>query len=263
MQGLAMSSPPVEFETTRDGFHRGAFHLTQPKKGAHRAGLDAMLLAACLPEGFDGHLADLGAGAGAVAFAALARLPQARATLIENNPQMITCALASLADPANQFIAQRASLLEADIGLTGTARHDAGIADNTYDAVLTNPPFNDPADRATPHEDKKHAHVGDADLLTLWIRNACAMAKPGGFFALIARPSSLNPILTACQNRFGALRLICVHPREGEAAIRILLTGVKGSRERLAIMPPLVVHGDGEGFTAKVDDLVNGRGGAV
>ena len=29
---------------TLDAFHRGAFHLLQPAKGAHRAGMDAMLL---------------------------------------------------------------------------------------------------------------------------------------------------------------------------------------------------------------------------
>ena len=35
-------------DSTLDGFHRGAFHLVQPQRG-HRAGMDAMMLAASAP----------------------------------------------------------------------------------------------------------------------------------------------------------------------------------------------------------------------
>ena len=50
-----------------DVFHRGRFELVQPSGQGHRSGIDAMMLAAAVPEGFDGHCADLGAGAGAAA----------------------------------------------------------------------------------------------------------------------------------------------------------------------------------------------------
>ena len=56
----------TDFDVTEDVFQRGRFVLVQPKKGAHRAGLDALLLASVLPKGFDGHLVDLGSGAGAI-----------------------------------------------------------------------------------------------------------------------------------------------------------------------------------------------------
>ncbi|EJZ16614.1 methyltransferase small, partial [Rhizobium sp. Pop5] len=35
---------------TIDAFHRGAFHLVQPKGRGHRAGMDAMLLAALVAD---------------------------------------------------------------------------------------------------------------------------------------------------------------------------------------------------------------------
>ena len=50
---------------TVDIFHRGRFVLVQPKGAGHRSGVDAMILAASVPSGFSGLLADLGAGAGA------------------------------------------------------------------------------------------------------------------------------------------------------------------------------------------------------
>ncbi|MCR4269269.1 methyltransferase, partial [Nitratireductor sp. ZSWI3] len=52
-----------------DSFHRDAFRLVQPARGGHRSGIDAMLVAAALPDGFAGAVADLGAGAGAAGFA--------------------------------------------------------------------------------------------------------------------------------------------------------------------------------------------------
>ena len=55
---------------TRDMFHDAAFEILQPVNG-HRAGLDALLLAAALPENAEGTVADLGAGAGTAGLAAL------------------------------------------------------------------------------------------------------------------------------------------------------------------------------------------------
>ena len=49
---------------TLDAFHRGNFWLVQPKGVGHRAGVDAMILAASVPSDFSGKLADFGAGGG-------------------------------------------------------------------------------------------------------------------------------------------------------------------------------------------------------
>ena len=49
---------------TLDAFHRGRFWLVQPRQTGHRAGADALILAAAVPSAFSGRLADFGAGAG-------------------------------------------------------------------------------------------------------------------------------------------------------------------------------------------------------
>ena len=86
-----------------DAFHRGRFVLVQPKNG-HRAGLDAMLLAASAPKDFSGRLADLGAGAGAAGLAVAARCPQANIVLVEREDEMLHHAQLTLAHPANAFL---------------------------------------------------------------------------------------------------------------------------------------------------------------
>jgi tRNA1(Val) A37 N6-methylase TrmN6 len=245
-----------------DAFHRGRFHVVQPSKSGHRSGIDAMLVAACVPDGFAGPIADLGAGAGAAGLAVLSRLPQAQVLLIEHDPLMADCARRTLALPANAALAGRADVLEADVTLRGSARREAGLSDDAFDFAILNPPFNDARDRQTPDSLKQTAHVMNDGLLETWMRTVTAIVKPGGGFALIARPESLSEVLTAASGRFGALKVKPVHARNGEAAIRVLVKGTKGSRARLELHAGHVLHEEGrDAFLPQADAVNNGLAG--
>lgn len=246
-------------ETTIDAFHRGAFLLVQPKHGAHRAGMDAMMLAAAVPEGFAGVVADLGAGAGAAGLAVLSRCPQTRAILVENAPEMVDCARATLALPLNAALAERARIIEADVALAGAARQLAGLSDRCADVVIMNPPFNARHDRETPSALKARAHVMDAGGLEPWLRTAAAMARPGGLLAAILRPEQIGEALAGLSGRFGGVEVKPIHPRADRAAIRIVVRARRGSRARLAILPPLVLHPAGsDRFSGEADAINNG-----
>jgi tRNA1(Val) A37 N6-methylase TrmN6 len=110
----------VDENSTLDAFHRGAFWLVQPAKGGHRAGMDAMMLAASVPTAFAGKLADFGAGAGAAGLAVASRCPKATITLAENAPEMAEYARQTLALPENAAIAPRCRLVEADVTTTAS-----------------------------------------------------------------------------------------------------------------------------------------------
>src|SRR4051794_29119914 len=92
---------------TLDAFHRGAFHLVQPSNGGHRAGMDAMMLAAAVPSGFAGRLADFGAGAGAAGLAVATRCPGASVVLVETASEMLRFAEKTLAHPSNAALSDR------------------------------------------------------------------------------------------------------------------------------------------------------------
>lgn len=224
--------------------------------------MDAMILAAAVPPAFSGALADFGSGAGAAGLAVASRCPQARVTLVENAPEMTMFARQTLALTENAHLAPRLSLLEADVALTGKSRVTAGLADRSYDFVIMNPPFNDARDRATPAPLKHAAHVMTDGLLEAWIRSAAAVTKPRGGLAVIARPQAIGEILAACDGRFGALRIMPIHPRLDQQAIRIVVTGIKGSRGALSLEPPLVLHETGSNrFSPQADALINGQAG--
>ncbi|CAG1015489.1 MAG: methyltransferase [Rhizobiaceae bacterium] len=249
---------PVQ-DFTIDAFHRGRFFLVQPGARGHRAGMDAMMLAAAVPSAFAGRLADFGAGAGAAGLAVAARCEGASVVLIERAPEMAAFARRGLALPQNAGVAARASVLEADVGLTGKARVAAGLGDASFDFVIMNPPFNAGHDRATPDELKRQAHVMDVGLFATWIRSAAAVVRPRGGLAVIARPSSLRTILDAMDGRFGGAEIVAIHPRAGETAIRVVVRAVRASRAALSICPPLILHDAGDRFSAKADAINNGN----
>ena len=246
---------------TVDAFHNGKFFLVQPSGTGHRAGMDAMLLAATVPDGAAGVLADLGAGAGAAGLAAISRLPGLSAVLTERAPLMADCARRSLALAENAHLAPRARVIEADVTLQGRQRLAAGLADQAFDCVILNPPFNAGADRKTPDPLKAEAHAMDSqDLFERWLRTAAAILKPGGQVSIIARPESMLEILAALKNRFGGIEITPVVPRPGDDAIRILVTAIKGSRARMSLRDRILIHeGSGHAFSSQMDNLGNGR----
>lgn len=261
METIAASTIGGVGSETVDAFHRGRFHLVQPVGRGHRAGMDAMLLAALVADDRPVRIADLGAGAGAAGLAVASRLPKASVILVERSPDMAGFARKSLALPDNAELASRAEVIEADVTLTGRARVMAGLADDSFQHVIMNPPFNDPGDRKAPDALKAEAHAMTENLFESWIRTAGAIAAPGGQLSLIARPQSIAEIIAACGKRFGGLEITAIHPREGENATRILVTGIKGSRARLQMRAPLLMHDrpESHAFAPFVDDLNNGR----
>ena len=254
------AAPPVAPAETVDAFHYGAFHVVQPLGRGHRSGMDAMLLAALVATDRPCRVADLGAGAGAAGMAVASRLAEAEVLLVERSPEMADFARKGLALAENARFSPRVSVLEADVALVGRARVAAGLADDHFDHVIMNPPFNDPGDRKTPDSLKAEAHAMDEDLFERWIRTAGAILIPGGQLSLIARPESVAEIVNACGRRFGGLEITALHPRAGESAVRILVTAIKGSRARLSLRAPLFMHEPGSHrFASVVDDLNNGR----
>jgi len=116
------STPSAAADTTVDAFLGGRVEAVQPAAGHHRAGLEAVLLGAALDSRISGTVVDLGAGAGVAGFCAAARCRKARVVLVEREPELIDCARAALARPANADFADRVRLVTADISAPQSER---------------------------------------------------------------------------------------------------------------------------------------------
>ena len=230
-------------ETRCDAFYDGRFALLQPVGRGYRSGLDALLLAASVPANAVGTLADIGAGAGAVGIAAACRCDGVSVTLVEKNPVMAALARDSVALPANARTAPRLRVVEADILATRPAREAAGIGDGAFDFLLTNPPFYTDGHRASPDPLRAEAlSATGPEFLARWIRGCAALLTGGGRFVAVLPAAALPAALLACEGRLGGLHVLPVHPRPEAPAVRLLLSGRKGSRAPLTLLPGRFLH---------------------
>ncbi len=242
---------------TLDAFLGGAVALVQPRTG-HRAGLDAALLQALVPGNASGAAVDLGAGVGTVGFAVAARAPALSVTCVENDPELVACARSALGRPENAGFAARVAVLEADVTDRRELRDRYG--DGTADFVLMNPPY-DNAERVrlSPDAGRRSAHVAEPGGLAAWTASAARLLRPGGQLCLIHRAAALPDVLAALGTSFGDVRITPVHPRAEKPAGRILVVARKAGRGDLRLMPGLVLHAAGGGWTEAADAILRGR----
>ena len=245
---------------TVDAFHRGAFHLVQPARKGHRAGTDAMMLAASVPSSFAGHVIDLGSGAGAAGLGVGSRCPLSRVTLLERSPDMVAFARRSIALPENAHLASRSTVIMADVRMPADERRVL-LADASLDWVIMNPPFNSALDHATPDPLRREAHVmEDANVFKDWLATAAYLVRPGGGVSVIARPQSLNHILNAMRPHFGRQEVKPLYPRVEKSAIRIVVRARRGAADEVTLAPPLILHEPGSNrLSQAADDISNGR----
>lgn len=224
-------------ETTDDLVLGGRLKLLQPFRG-HRAGHDAILLAAAAP--FAHHAIDLGAGIGTAGLALLTRKAAERVTLVEIDTDL--AALARENAKRNGF-GQHAEIIATD-ALKLARKGGASIpAASSADLVLMNPPFNDPARKnISPDPTRRRAHSAADSDLDLWVGAAERLLAPNGKLVLIHRPEAIEAILATIKGRFGAAELIPVFPREGAPAIRLIVRAVKGRRTPPAVLPGVVLN---------------------
>jgi tRNA1(Val) A37 N6-methylase TrmN6 len=243
-----------EAPTTRDAFIGGRLHLTQPAAG-HRAGTDAVLLAAAVPGKADGRAIDAGAGVGAAGLAAARAAPALRIALLERAPGLIALARANI---AVNGLEDRVVVAEADL-LSRDSCRAAGLECEDADIVLTNPPFLSPdTARIPPDRDKASAHVIGVGGVHAWIGACFALLRPGGTFVIIHRADALQEILQALSRIAGALVVLPIHARADRPATRILIRALKGRRTPLVLAPALILHNADGTFTARAEALHRG-----
>ncbi len=250
--------PPDPAATSLDRFLDGRLVVAQPAKGHHRAGLDAILLAATVPEAAEGLLVDLGAGVGTAGLAVALRAPRLAVRLAERDAKALRLAEANI---ERNHLAGRVETVAVDLLGPAKAR-EAVLRRESATHVICNPPYFAPrAVRASPSA-RAGAHVLAEGGLDAWLRVAAATLVPHGRLSLIFEGGGLGEILGALAGRFGAAAIRPVHPRAEAPAHRLIVTATKGSRARPLVLPGLVLHPAGSNaYLAEADSVLRGRAG--
>src|SRR5947209_10154564 len=256
MPGWGRNCGPMTESTivpTEDAFLGGQLRMRQPKSG-HRAGHDAMLLAASVAAREGDRVVEFGAGVGVAGLAVAKRCSGIKLVLVEIDP-----ALAHLARGNAAANGIKAKVVAIDVGSTGRDYTAAGLPPDSVDVVLMNPPFNDPRrHRSSPN--KQLAHIALPTTLERWIGAARRILKSGGILKLISRADGLSEAMAALQRGFGGVLVQPVHSDATAPAIRVLVRATKGSSA-----PPRIYAGvmlsDEAGLPNKaVQNILEGKG---
>jgi tRNA1(Val) A37 N6-methylase TrmN6 len=247
---------------TDDAFLGGALRILQPKSG-YRAGVDAVLLAAAVrcAAGRPARAVDVGAGVGTAGLCLACRCPEISVALFEREPELVALARENI---HRNTLSDRVAVAAGDIdSVTDAELGGLGIAAGSFDHVLANPPFHVEGDgTAAVDRLKAAAHAMPAAGLEQWSRFLARMAKPGGTATIIHKAEAVADLLEGLARRFGALRVLPIHARPNEPAIRVIVQGTKGSKAPLAVLPAFVLHDDSGAFSPGAQAILR-HGGAL
>jgi tRNA1(Val) A37 N6-methylase TrmN6 len=248
-----MTDPACRY--TEDAFLGGRLRLRQLKLG-HRAGHDAMLLAAATAARCGDRLVDFGAGIGAAGLAVAKRVGGIKLVLVEIDRELADLARGNAA--SNEIAAD---VIVLDVASSAETFAAAGLAPDSVDAVMMNPPFNDPArHRASPDRARENAHVATDVTLESWIHAARRILKSGGVLTLIWRADGLADVLGALGRGFGSFAVLPVHSDANALAIRVLIRAIKGGKAPLRIHAALLLNDESALPNKKVQDILVGKG---
>lgn len=228
---------------TEDRFLGGKIVVGQRQSG-FRAGLDAVMLAAAVPD--CENALELGAGAGTASLCLAARLSGVSVIGIEIDSALAKLAnenaVANALDKRVWFAAADAFALPLDLK-------------REYDAVLMNPPFHGNG-QSSPDPSRARALMDEGSLRD-WLEAGLKRCVSGGSFTAILRADRLNEALAALPET--GIRAFPLWPRAGEAARRVLVQARKGARAPFCLLPGLILHDASGAYTKEADAILRGQ----
>jgi tRNA1Val (adenine37-N6)-methyltransferase len=224
-------------------FLDGKIAVRQPEDG-FRAGLDAVMLAAAVPDA--AHVFELGAGAGTASLCLAARLPCVVIRGIEIDPALTKLANENAA--ANNMD-KRVAFVAADIfALPLEWKRE-------YEAVLMNPPFH--GEGQTSPDAARARALMDKGSLRDWLETGLKRTVSAGSFTAIVRADRLNEALAALPD--AGVTVFPLWPKAGDAARRVLIQVRKGARTPFCLLPGMILHQPSGAYTPEADAILRGE----
>ncbi|MEP5727866.1 MAG: methyltransferase [Sulfitobacter sp.] len=244
---------PADTDLTRDAFLGGRLHLLQPRHG-YRAGVDPVLLSACIQAKKGQSVLELGCGVGTAILCLDARVPGLELTAVERDP--------TFAVLARRNGGHNLNVIEADLS---ALPHD--LRQRQFDHVLANPPYYDRTASVASRDPAREAAHGAETPLETWVKTAASRLTPKGYAHFIHLIDRLPDILAALPSGMGSIEVLPISARTGRAPDRMILRARKNGRTPFRLHAPLVMHqGDchsdaGKHYTPSVGEVL--RNGAA
>lgn len=248
----------VPASLTEDAFLGGKLRVLQPEKG-YRAGIDAVFLGATIPAKEGDTVFEAGIGVGVASLCLLSRCSDIHVTGIE-----VTARYAMMCEEnakRNGF-ANNVRVIHADVKEAMRKDLASMPLHGTFAHAFANPPyFEEGKVTASPSLLKAQAHAFGAEDLELWIKVMHALVCLRGTVTIVHRADMLGRVLTAMEEKFGDIRVAPLYAREGTAASRVIVQGIRGSKAPMQLLPGLILHGEGNAFTPDAEAVLRDGAG--
>ncbi len=210
----------------------------------YRTGIEPVLLAAAIPARGTQRVIEAGTGAGAALLCLAHRLPAITGLGVEADPDLASLAASNAT--ANLWphrLSFQAGRIEDIAHLPPLLR--------SFDHALANPPWHDAAGTPSPDPARDQAKRTAPGLLESWVHALAACLRYRGTLSLILPPSALPQVAAAfAESGCGSLHLIPFWPKPGRPAKLMIIHAVRGGRAPLRLLPGIVLHAPGGGYTA-------------
>ncbi len=228
---------------------RGAGIVTviQQKKGA-RFSLDSILLADfCRIKSWD-RVLEPGTGTGIISLLLAKRYPRSHIVAVEVQPATAKLCRRNIEE---NHLENRITLLEEDVSaLKKTSKLAA------FDVIVANPPYRRTGTgKQSPDAGRlasRHDGLGD---ITAWLDLHRFLKNRGSYFLIFAADLLADLIALLRSRTLEPKRMRMVHPYGNKPASLVLLEAVKSAGIGLQVLPPLVLHETGGGYTKELKEI--------
>lgn len=240
---------------TCDDFLGGKIRVWQPSKG-YRAGVDPVLLAACVAAKPGQSVLELGCGVGVASLCLATRVPDVAVTGVEIQPSYATLARRNAVENKLPL-----DVIEADLRAL-----PADLRQQRFDHVMMNPPYFDRSISTSATDLGRDIALGGDTPLAEWLQIGAKRVGPRGYLTVIQRMERLPEVLAALAGRLGAVIVRPIAGRIGKPPELFLMQARQEGRAAFRMAPALIMHegethrGDQESYHANVGAVL--RNGA-
>lgn len=225
----------------------GVVQILQPAKG-HRFTLDSILLADFCRIKPKDRVLEPGSGSGVVSLLLAKKHPRAFFTAVEVQAQLANFCEQNIIDNS---LDGRINVIARDL-----RRVSKTLDQGSFSVIVANPPYiKEGTGRISPHAARHIARHDRKASLESWL-NLHRYLKNSGKYYLVFPAARLAELATLMKRRkLEPKRLRLVHPYRNKHASLVLLESVKEGGCGLEVLPPLIVHEAGGGYTEEMREI--------